>query len=223
MDPDVAWLGGHRRYDVGLCSRGSCVVSPHRGSGPTADALASTRCKPGYVVLKPRSRSRSRRSRRKVAAGVAVVAVVVCASGALARGPGAGAAAVSSNVVVVTTTADVVNGDVSSVAALNAHPGRDGISLREAMRPPTTRAARRSCTSCSAPASERPDDRAHSGGLPPIYRDHLVLEGSAPNGSSRGSRSTGGGLVRFSCRSGSCGLLAVRHLRSRFAGCDSRA
>jgi hypothetical protein len=36
-------------------------------------------------------------------------------------------------VVVVTATADVVNGDVSSVAALNAKPGRDAISLREAL------------------------------------------------------------------------------------------
>jgi hypothetical protein len=36
-------------------------------------------------------------------------------------------------VLTVSTTADVVNGDVSSPAALIAHPGSDGISLREAI------------------------------------------------------------------------------------------
>jgi hypothetical protein len=36
-------------------------------------------------------------------------------------------------IVIVTTNSDDLNGDTSSVAALNANPGPDGISLREAM------------------------------------------------------------------------------------------
>ena len=55
-------------------------------------------------------------------------------SARLASAPVPSPLAVSSNVVVVTTTADVVNGAVSSVAALNANPGADGISLREALQ-----------------------------------------------------------------------------------------
>src|SRR5262245_13045549 len=39
-----------------------------------------------------------------------------------------------SGAVIVTTTVDLVDGDLSSIAALNASPGPDGvISLREAM------------------------------------------------------------------------------------------
>jgi hypothetical protein len=45
----------------------------------------------------------------------------------------AGEASSSSAVLTVSTTADAVNGDVSSPAALLAHPGPDGISLREAI------------------------------------------------------------------------------------------
>ena len=43
------------------------------------------------------------------------------------------AAAPSPGEIVVTTSSDAVNGDVSSVAALAASPGPDGISLREAI------------------------------------------------------------------------------------------
>lgn len=53
-----------------------------------------------------------------------LVAVSLCAL------PGAPARAAD---LTVTTTADVVNGDVSSPAALVASPGPDGISLREAI------------------------------------------------------------------------------------------
>lgn len=35
--------------------------------------------------------------------------------------------------LVVTTTSDATNGDTSSVAALSANPGPDGVSLREAI------------------------------------------------------------------------------------------
>jgi hypothetical protein len=48
--------------------------------------------------------------------------------------PSAGAqSAVAPNVLVVTNTSDLVNGSVQSPAALRKHPGRDGISLPEAM------------------------------------------------------------------------------------------
>ena len=39
----------------------------------------------------------------------------------------------SAAVLAVSTTADAINGQVSSPAALIAHPGPDGISLREAI------------------------------------------------------------------------------------------
>lgn len=47
---------------------------------------------------------------------------------------GPSAAAVSVADITVTTTSDVVNGDVATVASLNANPGPDGISLREAIQ-----------------------------------------------------------------------------------------
>jgi len=90
--------------------------------------------------------------------------------------------AVSSNVVVVTTTADVVNGAVSSVSALNTHPGKDGISLREALLAADATGGSAtvfilfSAALNGATIEVMPE-------LPPIHRDHLVLEGVAPNGS----------------------------------------
>jgi hypothetical protein len=138
------------------------------------------------------------------------VVVVVCAAGALARGPEASAAAVSSDAVVVTNTSDVVNGNVSSIAALNAHPGRDGISLREAMEAADHTRGTGIVYIMFSHALNGRTIALRSGGLPPIYRDHLVLEGVAPNGSS--ARVTiDGRRVRcnFSCKSGSYGLLAV--------------
>jgi hypothetical protein len=45
----------------------------------------------------------------------------------------ADASSLSAAVLTVSTTADVVNGDASSPTALIAHPGPDGISLREAI------------------------------------------------------------------------------------------
>ncbi len=69
----------------------------------------------------------------KIAAGIATVLAVICAAGSSALAAGSRAVSVSRNMVVVTTTADVVNGKTSSIAALNRKPGRDGISLREAL------------------------------------------------------------------------------------------
>src|SRR5271165_2090072 len=68
----------------------------------------------------------------KIAAGIAAVLAVICAAG-VARAAGSRAVSVSRDMVVVTTTADVVNGNTSSLSALKAKPGRDGISLREAL------------------------------------------------------------------------------------------
>ena len=45
----------------------------------------------------------------------------------------AGASSTAATVLVVSSTSDAVNGDVSSSSALVAHPGSDGISLREAI------------------------------------------------------------------------------------------
>jgi hypothetical protein len=90
--------------------------------------------------------------------------------------------AVSSNVVVVTTPADSVNGDVSSVAALNASPGKDGISLREAlMAADATGGSATVSIMFSAALNGATIEPATP--LPPIHRDHFVLEGIAPNGS----------------------------------------
>ena len=69
----------------------------------------------------------------KIAAPVAVVVASVCAVGLAAPAAGSRAVSVSRTMVVVTTTADVVNGNTSSIAALNRKPGRGGISLREAL------------------------------------------------------------------------------------------
>ncbi len=69
---------------------------------------------------------------RTVAAIVAALAVAATA-GVAAHGATTPSATPSANVVVVTTTADLINGRTSSLAALKAHPGRDGISLREAL------------------------------------------------------------------------------------------
>ena len=90
--------------------------------------------------------------------------------------------AVSSNLVVVTTTADVVNSAVSSVAALNANPGADGISLREALKAAdATGGSATVYIMFSAALNGATIDVLAE--LPPITRDHVVLEGVAPDGS----------------------------------------
>ena len=118
----------------------------------------------------------------KIAAGIASVLALVCAAGSAARVAGSSVAAVSRNVVVVSTTSDALNGDVSSLSALKAKPGRDGISLREALS-----AANRTGGSAtvyilfSAALNGKTIELRTP--LPPIHRDHFVLEGVAPNGS----------------------------------------
>ena len=109
---------------------------------------------------------------------------LVQASSAPAPAPvPAPAPAVSSNVVVVSTTADVVNGDVSSVAALNANPGTDGISLREALLVADATGGSATVYIMFSAALNGQTIEVLSE-LPPINRDHVVLEGVAPDGSA---------------------------------------
>jgi hypothetical protein len=64
--------------------------------------------------------------------GAAVVlCVIAAATASLAFAAVTGSR--SASILTVSTTADAVNGNVSSPAALIAHPGPDGISLREAI------------------------------------------------------------------------------------------
>lgn len=118
----------------------------------------------------------------KIAAGTATVIALVCVAGSTARVAGSSAGAVSPNIVVVSTTADVANGDVSSLSALKAKPGPDGISLREALA-----AADKTGGSATLyvmfSAALNGKTIAPRTPLPPLRRDHLVLEGVAPDGS----------------------------------------
>jgi len=117
----------------------------------------------------------------KIAAGIATVLAVICAAGFSARAAGSRAVSVSRNMVVVSTTADVINGNASSIAALNRKPGRDGISLREALLAADN-------TRGSAPVyilfSPRLNGKTIEvlSELPPLHRDHMAVEGIAPNG-----------------------------------------
>ncbi len=118
----------------------------------------------------------------KVTAGVAAVLALMGAAGLSGRAAGSRAASVSRNMVVVTATADVVNGNTSSIAALNGTPGRGGISLREALL-----AADRTGGSATVYIMFSPRLNAKTieicSELPPIHRNHLVLEGIGPSGS----------------------------------------
>jgi hypothetical protein len=111
-----------------------------------------------------------------------MVFALVCAAGLAAGVTSSSAAAVSRNIVVVLNTSDVVNGNVSSVAALNEKPGRDGISLREALEAADHT---RGTGIVYIMFSHRLNGRTIElrSGLPPILRSDLVLEGVAPNGS----------------------------------------
>ena len=118
----------------------------------------------------------------KIAAGITGALALVCAAGLAAGVGGSSAASVSRNIVVVSTTADVVNGKVSSLSALKAKPGADGISLPEALA-----AADKTGGSATLyvmfSAALNGKTIALRTPLPPLRRDHLVLEGVAPDGS----------------------------------------
>ncbi len=118
----------------------------------------------------------------KLAAGVAAALVVVVTAGVSAHGATTLTATPSANVVVVTTTADLINGRTSSLAELKAHPGRDGISLREALAAADkTKGSQTVYIMFSARLNGK--TIAIRSELPPIHRDHMVVEGIAPNGS----------------------------------------
>ena len=118
----------------------------------------------------------------KIAALVATVFALVCAAGLAAGVAGSSAAAVSRNMVVVSTTADVVNGNVSSLSALKAKPGRDGISLREALSAADQTKGSATVYILFSPRLNGKTITLRTP-LPPIHRDHVVLEGVASNGS----------------------------------------
>jgi hypothetical protein len=123
---------------------------------------------------------------RLLAAVSGVLTVGAMAAGAVPSAPGGpvpNAAPVSSYVAVVTNTSDAVNGNVSSIAALNARPGRDGISLREALEAAD---ATKGSETVYIMFSSRLNGKTITprSELPVIHRAHLVLEGVAPNGAA---------------------------------------
>ena len=111
----------------------------------------------------------------KVVAAIAMVLAFVFAAGSSAP-------AVSPNVVVVSTTADALNGDVSSLAALKAKPGQDGISLPEALSAADKTGGSATVYIMFSAALNGKTIELRTQ-LPPIRRSHLVLEGVAPDGS----------------------------------------
>lgn len=86
----------------------------------------------------------------------------------------AAAAAARGDELVVTTAADVANGDVSSPAALRAAPGPDGISLREAL---TAADAAAGPTAITIDPSLAGRTIALTSDLPPVTRDGISLLG----------------------------------------------
>ena len=123
-----------------------------------------------------------RTPRRRLAARVATVLALACTAGAAAPIAASDTTLVSPNMVVVTTTADVVNGDVSSLSALNSKPGRDGISLREALSAADKTGGSATVYIMFSAALNGKTIEVRTQ-LPPVKRDHLVLEGVTPNGS----------------------------------------
>jgi len=117
----------------------------------------------------------------KITASIAAVLAVICAAGFSARAAGSRAVSVSRNMVVVTTTADVVNGNTSSITALNRKPGPDGISLREALLAVDNTRGSATVYIMFSPRLNGKTIEVRSE-LPMIHRNHLVLEGIAPNG-----------------------------------------
>ena len=117
----------------------------------------------------------------KTAAGLAVIFALITTMGLAAPTAGSSASVVSRNTVVVTTTTDALNGDVSSMSALKAKPGRDGISLREALSAVDKAGGSATVYIMFSAARNGKTIQPHSL-LPPIHRNHLVLEGVAPSG-----------------------------------------
>jgi len=113
-------------------TRGTPAPTRDRRAPPMASRFSSRgsaqrRSAVGRVGRQPAFGPLSSRSRVHAFAIIAVVLLVALVP--LGQGS-AGAAPVS---ITVTNSSDIVNGNVSSVANLEANPGPDGISLREAI------------------------------------------------------------------------------------------
>lgn len=155
----------------------------------------------------------------KTAAGFATALAVVCAAG-LSEGVASSSAAISRNMVVVSTTNDVVNGKVSSLLALKARPGRDGVSLREALMAANKTGG--SATLYIMFSARLNGKIIHvRSDLPPIHRNHLVLEGVAPSGSpARVTLDGRSARLRIALLYVQASDVTVRWLR--FTGVDAR-
>lgn len=89
--------------------------------------------------------------------------------------------------IVVTTNDDVVNGDVSSVAALEADPGPDGISLREALTATNNSPGNYAIT--FAPSLQGTTIDVGAGGwgiLPPLTGGGVTIDGDIGGSGSPG-------------------------------------
>ncbi len=137
-----------------------------------------------------------------------LVCVVAAGEGSLAR---AGAASASGAILVVSTTADVVNGDVSSPAALIAHPGPDGISLREAITAADSAAGRHAIT--FAPALAGQTITPSKGSLPSLTRDDSALIGLTAADGEPAVTLNASGLRTIDLLSVEASDISISHLR----------
>jgi hypothetical protein len=113
-------------------------------------------------------------------------------------------------VVVVSTVADTVNGDVSSVSALAARPGADGISLREAITAADKTPGPHAITFAPGLAGRT---IAPTGVMPALTRDDISVVGlttsdGQPAVTLDGSSSGGGGLLAVNASG-----VSISHLR----------
>lgn len=124
-----------------------------------------------------------------------------------------GADATSSVVLTVSTTSDIVNGNVSSPAALRAHPGRDGISLREAIEASDNAAGARTITFARSLAGKTLTPTTF---LPAFTRANVTLTGLT-SGDGQPSVTLDAGRNVTGCCSGLLAVLAsgvtISHIR----------
>lgn len=112
---------------------------------------------------------------------IGALAAVAYSLAGLAPATGLAARPGSRYTVVVTNRSDSINGRTASIGALNAHPGRDGISLREALQAANhTRGPR----NIYIMFGRRLNGRTIwvRSDLPPIHRSHVIIQGLAPGG-----------------------------------------
>jgi hypothetical protein len=114
----------------------------------------------------------------------------------------AGASSAGAPVLIVSTASDALNGDVSSPAALIAHPGSDGISLREAITAADHAHGPQTITFASSLAGKTITPTRY---LPAFTHDGTALIGKTDASGQPVVRLDGGGQGRSCCG----GLLAV--------------